>query len=44
MNDATGFAIGKTIAAIIENYQTADGNVRIPDALKAYMGGRSCYD
>jgi seryl-tRNA synthetase len=39
-NDATAFAIGRTIAAIIENYQTADGNVRIPDALKAYMGGR----
>jgi seryl-tRNA synthetase len=39
-NDATAFAMGRTIAAIIENYQTADGNVRIPDALKAYMGGR----
>lgn len=39
-NDATAFAIGRTIAAIIENYQTADGNVRIPDVLKAYMGGR----
>lgn len=39
-NDATAFAIGRTIAAILENYQTADGNVRIPDVLKAYMGGR----
>jgi seryl-tRNA synthetase len=39
-NDATAFAMGRTIAAIIENYQTADGNVRIPDVLKAYMGGR----
>lgn len=39
-NDATAFAMGRTIAAIIENYQTADGNVRVPDVLKAYMGGR----
>lgn len=39
-NDATAFAIGRTIAAILENYQTADGNVRVPAALKAYLGGR----
>jgi seryl-tRNA synthetase len=39
-NDATAFALGRTMAAIIENYQTADGAVRIPDVLKAYMGRR----
>jgi len=39
-NDATAFALGRIIAFIIENYQTSDGNVRIPEVLKTYMGGR----
>ncbi len=39
-NDATGFALGRIMIAIIENYQTAEGNVRIPEALKKYMNGR----
>jgi len=33
-------AIGRTLIAIIENYQQADGSVLIPEALRAYMGGR----
>jgi len=37
--NATAFAIGRTIIAILENYQQADGAVKIPDALKAYMHG-----
>lgn len=37
MNDATAFALGRTMIAIIENYQTKDGKVRIPDILKPYM-------
>jgi len=30
-------AVGRTLIAIMENYQTKDGIVEIPDALKAYM-------
>lgn len=39
-NDATAFALGRIMIAIIENYQTVDGSVRIPEALKMYMNGR----
>ncbi len=39
-NDATAFALGRCLVAIIENYQTAAGDVRIPDVLRPYMGGR----
>ncbi len=39
-NDATAFALGRIMAAIIENYQTDDGSVRVPDALKPYLNGR----
>lgn len=39
-NDATAFALGRAMVAIIENYQTADGDVRVPDVLQPYMGGR----
>ena len=38
MNDATAFAIGRIIIAIIENYQTADGKVRVPKVLQEYVG------
>jgi seryl-tRNA synthetase len=38
MNDATAFAIGRTLVALIENYQQADGSVRIPDVLIPYVG------
>lgn len=37
--NATAFAIGRTIIAILENYQQGDGSVRIPDALRPYLGG-----
>jgi seryl-tRNA synthetase len=40
-NDATAFALGRIMAAIMENYQTADGHVIIPEVLKPYMGGRT---
>lgn len=39
MNDATAIAIGRTLIAIIENYQQADGSVRIPEVLVPYMNG-----
>jgi seryl-tRNA synthetase len=37
--NGSGLAVGRTMAAIIENYQTPQGTVRIPDALVPYMGG-----
>jgi len=37
--NGSGLAVGRTFAAILENYQQADGSVLIPDALKPYMGG-----
>ncbi len=39
-NDATAFALGRTLVAIIENYQTKEGHIRVPDVLKPFMGGR----
>lgn len=39
-NDATAFACGRAMVAIMENYQTAEGNVVIPKVLRNYMGGR----
>jgi seryl-tRNA synthetase len=37
--NGSGLAIGRTMAAILENYQRADGSVRIPDALVPYLDG-----
>ncbi len=37
--NGSGLAIGRTLVAILENYQDRDGNIIIPDVLKAYMGG-----
>ena len=38
--NGSGLAIGRTWLAIVENYQQADGTVRVPDALIPYMGGQ----
>lgn len=38
MNDGTAFAIGRTIVAILENYQQKDGSVVVPKALRRYVG------
>jgi seryl-tRNA synthetase len=38
MNDATAVAIGRTLIAILENYQNEDGSVTIPEVLRAYIG------
>ncbi|MEZ4550302.1 MAG: serine--tRNA ligase [Desulfobacterales bacterium] len=38
--NGSGLAVGRTLAAILENYQQADGSVVIPTALRPYMGGR----
>ncbi|SDE32495.1 seryl-tRNA synthetase [Paenibacillus sp. UNCCL117] len=37
--NGSGLAIGRTVAAILENYQQEDGSVLIPDVLRPYMGG-----
>ncbi|HLT58165.1 MAG TPA: serine--tRNA ligase [Limnochordales bacterium] len=37
--NGSGLAVGRTVAAILENYQNPDGSVTIPDALRPYMGG-----
>ncbi len=36
--NGSGLAVGRTVAAILENYQQADGSVRVPEALVPYMG------
>jgi len=37
--NGSGLAIGRTLVAVIENYQDAEGNIAVPEALRAYMGG-----
>lgn len=37
--NGSGLAVGRTFAAILENYQNADGSVTIPEALRPYVGG-----
>ena len=37
--NGSGLAVGRTLVAILENYQQADGSVLIPEALRGYMGG-----
>ncbi|WP_087973960.1 serine--tRNA ligase [Oceanobacillus rekensis] len=38
--NGSGLAIGRTVAAILENYQQADGTVIVPEVLRGYMGGK----
>ena len=37
MNDATAFAIGRILIAIMENYQQKDGSIKVPEALQKYL-------
>lgn len=37
--NGSGLAVGRTLVAVLENYQQADGSIRVPDALVPYMGG-----
>lgn len=39
--NGSGLAVGRTLVAVLENYQDADGSVRIPEALVGYMGGET---
>lgn len=42
--NGSGLAIGRTVAAIMENYQQADGSIVIPKALRAYMNQKECIE
>ncbi|MHA6720286.1 serine--tRNA ligase [Sphingomonas sp. RS6] len=37
--NGSGLAVGRTLVAVLENYQQADGSVTVPDALRPYLGG-----
>ncbi|BBL70846.1 serine--tRNA ligase [Methylogaea oryzae] len=37
--NGSGLAVGRTLVAVMENYQDAEGRIRVPDALQPYMGG-----
>ena len=37
--NGSGLAVGRTLVAILENYQNEDGSITVPDALRSYMGG-----
>ncbi|WP_353890714.1 aminoacyl--tRNA ligase-related protein, partial [uncultured Delftia sp.] len=39
--NGSGLAVGRTLVAVLENYQNADGSVTIPEALRPYMGGQT---
>jgi seryl-tRNA synthetase len=38
--NGSGLAVGRTLVAVLENYQQADGTVVVPDVLRPYLGGR----
>jgi len=40
--NGSGLAVGRTLVAVLENYQNADGSVTVPEALRPYMGGLEC--
>ena len=42
--NGSGVAVGRALLAVLENHQTAQGDVRIPAALQPYMGGRTVLE
>lgn len=42
--NGSGLAVGRTLVAIMENYQTAEGSIRVPDVLQPYLGGLNVID
>eukprot|EP00802_Teleaulax_amphioxeia_P010229 Tamp_10255.p1 GENE.Tamp_10255~~Tamp_10255.p1 ORF type:complete len:536 (+),score=143.91 Tamp_10255:125-1609(+) len=42
--NGSGLAVGRTLVAILENYQQADGSVKVPTVLQKYMGGREVIE
>jgi len=39
--NGSGLAVGRCLAAVLENYQQADGSVAIPEVLQPYLGGKT---
>jgi seryl-tRNA synthetase len=39
--NGSGLAVGRTLIAVLENYQQADGSVEIPEVLRPFMGGKT---
>ncbi len=42
--NGSGLAVGRTLVAVLENYQQADGSVTIPEVLRSYMGGKDSIE
>jgi seryl-tRNA synthetase len=42
--NGSGLAVGRTLVAILENFQNADGSVSVPEALRPYMGGTTALN
>ena len=42
--NGSGSAVGRALIAVMENYQNADGSIRVPQALSSYMGGVTRID
>ena len=42
--NGSGLAVGRTLVAVMENYQDGDGRIHVPDALRGYMGGATTLD
>ena len=42
--NGSGLAVGRTLVAVMENYQDGDGRIHVPDVLRTYMGGISSLD
>lgn len=41
--NGSGLAVGRTLVAVLENYQQADGRIQVPEVLRPYMGGFGIY-
>jgi len=37
--NGSGLAVGRTLIAVLENYQNEDGSITVPEAIRGYMGG-----
>ncbi|MGH8478882.1 MAG: serine--tRNA ligase [Gammaproteobacteria bacterium] len=42
--NGSGLAVGRTLVAVMENYQEADGRIRVPEVVRPYMGGMEVVD
>jgi seryl-tRNA synthetase len=42
--NGSGLAVGRTLVAVIENYQDEQGRIHVPEVLQAYMGGQTLIE